>query len=171
MGNEKRVWKHFNKLMFLKDQCENDLNSQEDEDGYTIQIVENDTMPNLIDSRSEILENGDQTSSNQQTDNRRIQTKRRKTNNSNNVNNLSTVSMITASASTNNTSQSNNFGQKTKALLINSDYYSKFNTLSEEEIFGRSIAASLKKFDPKTQEIVKLRLQEVIVQHLTESSD
>jgi len=138
--NQKREWRHFNKLMFLLDECGLELDGQVEND-FTISIVSGEDgsstlyhLPNSSNANS-TLENGQSTAKNNSA-------KKRKTNQQ-------------ATLSKNTLMQSN----------IN---LPKFARLSEEEVFGQSIAASLRKFDDKKKEIVKLKLQEVIVQYLNE---
>lgn len=181
----KREWRHFQKLQFLQDECGLEIDGQMEND-YTFSIVSEDDasstlyhLPNnqqtnetvtVINSSTTAIENGqssntstlatqsNETSTNNTTNNLTNHTvrqpnvivKRRKTNLSSSIKN--SPSFVTSNRNTlNQISEFNN-------LLP------KFNPLSEEEIFGHSIAASLRKFDDKKKEIVKLKLQEVIVQ-------
>ena len=154
-SNQKREWKHFNKLMFLQDECGLELDGQVEND-FTISIVAEDDasstlyhLPNEEPNNDSTAENGQ---SSHQSQTKSINTvKKRKT------------------ANFNSSSSSINVQQARNALMnSNLNPLPKFNPLSEEEIFGHSIAASLKKFDDKKKEMVKLKLQEVIVQYLNE---
>lgn len=217
--NEKRQWRHFNKLMFLQDENQEEGIEEEVEGDYTIQLVEEDGSSSLIATNQTInlpstsnqsenetavlkLQNGqsspgqsshgqsslDQSSPGQsflgQTNGSNANNKRnkkRKTNSKTTTTNGSTSNdTVDASSTAAATSNPTNFEQilattnydqmmtPRSALISYNSHYSP-QPLSEEEIFGHSIAASLRKFDAKQKEIVKLRLQEVIVQHLTET--
>lgn len=209
-ANEKRQWKHFNKLMFLQEGGQVEM-EEEVEGDYTIHLVEqvdassgllatnpinqsiNQTINQTIDSPNQTenvtavlnMENGHsspghsspgQSLPNQSSPGQTLPTQTNKRTNKKRKTNpkSSTTNGGPAPANTGAYEQiiaSTNFDpiMMPRNSLIGHNHYPP-QPLSEEEIFGHSIAASLKKFDAKQKEIVKLRLQEVIVQHLTENS-
>lgn len=160
-SSEKRVWKHFNKLMFLKDECQDlELDAQVDGE-YEIAIVAEDH----VDQSSSLIIN----QQNNSVDNSRSPVQLAAVNNHNEINTNHKKSTNKKRKMTNNQTSStynNNFTDLNKSSLpLNNSFQLQ---LSEEDHFGHLIAASLRKFDPKKQETVKLKIQEVIVQYLAE---
>lgn len=184
--------------MFLHDENQEEevIDEEVEEGDYTIHLVEEDDgsssliatnqtidLPNQTENVTAVLnlENGQSSpsSSPSQTNSNNKRNKKRKTNPKTNNNGITSngTGAPTALAAANNLTSyeqfitTSNYDQiiaPRNALISHNSHYSP-QPLSEEEIFGHSIAASLRKFDAKQKEIVKLRLQEVIVNALTET--
>lgn len=89
-------------------------------------------------------------------------------NNNNNINNrtleggsssyASTNSSIANSSCLNNSSTSNN----NKSILLSDSSMD----IDDDNLYARSLTSTLKKFDPTTKEIIKLKFQEIIVNYM-----
>lgn len=177
----KRQWKHFERLMFLREEGQVEM-EEEVESDYTIHLVEHDGSPGLTNQVNQAINeaiNLPNTSSQTENVTAVLNLDSIQSSPSSQANKRGRKRKTNAKASTNGTNgpacdqiiETSNFDQimaPRNGPVSHNNYYPT-QPLSEEEIFGHSIAASLKKFDAKQKEIVKLRLQEVIVQHLTDS--
>jgi hypothetical protein len=126
-------WKHYNKLLFLRDtitadESQSNLNTSQE---LSIDINSDDT-DNTITSLDDIPSPNTSTSSSQS-----ARKKRRQTND-----------------------------KKSELYEMAAKVLSTPEEKDDEELaFCRSLAASLRRFNPQIKEIVKLELQQVIVRH------